>query len=419
MTDILVFLRELGLTVFLGGLVGLERERNQESSGARDFGGIRTMTLVAVFSYVLYAIFGRDPIVFAVFTSGFLALLVASYAFASYLNQSVGATREMSVLLVYLVGILMAKGEPVVASILTLLMVLLLHFRGALHGFARTIEKKEIYDALKFIAVTFIILPLLPNQTYGPLDVLNPHLIWLMVVLITSISFLSYIAIKAFGAKKGVGLSGFLGGLISSTAVSMSFANLSKKNSQIVNPLVFGILVAASAMFFRVLLEVSILNQDLLMHLYPPMLGMGVTGGVLALFFWLSDGGKLKTPDAKDFHMKSPYHFWPALQFGFLFALLLLLSKFMHISFGESGVYLTAFISGFVDVDAITVSMANLSLFNELDPHVAAAAITMATLSNTLVKGFIVLSFAAPSVGRRTFGSLLLILAVGAFLAFS
>ncbi len=415
MSDTIFLIQDFILTLLLGGLIGLERQQDRgKESEHGGIWGIRSMALTALLGYIAYFLFSTEPAIFAVITAVFSTLVIASYIMTSVAHKFSGATTEVAALFVYLIGVLMAMGQGLVATIVTLIVVGLLYFKETLHGFALKVEEKELYSTLQFVAVVFVVLPLLPNQTFGPLDVLNPYVIWLMVVLISTISFLSYIAIKFLGPKKGIGMSGFLGGLISSTAVSMSFSELSKKSKKIVNPFVFGVIIASSAMFFRVLIEVSVLNQDLLALLYAPMLSMGAVGLLLATYFWFSKKKQgVKAITEKDLHLKSPFQLWPAIQFGLLFAFLLFISKFASITFGDEGLYLTALISGMVDVDAITVSMANLSSKGDISLQAAATAVTIATMTNTLVKGGIVMFFGSRAVGIRILGSMIFIIIVG------
>lgn len=427
MNETLFFLQNLGLALLLGGLIGLERERVFKGfAESKEIGGIRTMTLSSVLGYVAYSVFGQDPFLFAIITAGFFLLVLASYFMSSNLNKNAGATTELAAIFVYLIGVLMGMDQLIHATSITLVVLLLLYFKEALHTFARKVEKKELYATLKFVAIAFVVLPLLPNETFGPLDVLNPYVIWLMVVFVSTISFASYIAIKFLGAKKGIGVGGFLGGLISSTAVSMSFSDMSRKGKKLVYPFVFGILIASAAMFFRVLLEISVLNRELLMYLFRPMLAMGLAGVLASLYFWLRKerthekggvakavGAKAAKFDEKELNLKSPFRLMPAIQFGLFFAALLVISKYASANFGDQGLYITALISGLADVDAITVSMANLSKAGEIGMPVAAIAVTIAAMVNTMVKGLIVLIFASRGVGVRTILSMLFIIAVG------
>lgn len=406
------FLQSLGLTFLLGTLIGLERERRQSKEDPHVF-GIRTMALTALLGFFVQTLFAGEAIS-ALFHGCFMGLVLLSYAITAYKQNRTGTTTEIGALFVYMIGVLMARGETVLATIIGLIVLFLLHYRSTLRLFAAEVEREEVYDTVKFILIAFVILPLLPNESMGPLEVFNPYTIWLMVVLVSSISFVSYVGVRLLGAQKGIGLGGFLGGLMSSTAVSMSFSQMSRKAKGIVNPFVFGILIASTAMFFRVLLEVSIINAALLDQLTVSMGAMGGAGLLVSFWFWWKGKDK-KTQEVSESEMplNSPFQLKPALKFGALFALLLFLSKYASLSLGDAGVYLTALISGTMDVDAITISMASLELSGDLSTEIAVRAITIAAITNTLVKGGIVYFFASPKVGRRTLASVAVILSVG------
>ncbi len=414
MTTEIEFLRHLALALFMGGLIGIERERNHKKGMAHEFGGIRTMSLTAMLGFLVYRLFPENTLAFSVLSLGFLGLLISSYIVSSLQNKNSGATTEMAGFLAFLVGVLTGMDQELYAVTVTLLLVLILYFKEGLHRFARRLDKEELYDVFKFIAVAFIALPLLPNQIYGPLDVLNPYEIWLIVVLISSISFVSYIAIKILGPKDGIGLSGLLGGFISSTAVAMSFAGLSKKTKNIVEPFVFGILVASSAMFVRVFLTLSVLNAKLATVLFWPLFSMAGSGFFLAFFFWLKAQKKNEVHLAEEtLDLHSPFSLRSALKFGLLFAAMIFISKFASEYWGSYGIYLTAFFSGIFDVDAISVSMANLNGAGQMSAVVAGMGVLIATITNTLSKGAIVLLFGSSAVGKRTALCLLAIVGVG------
>lgn len=413
------FFEHLAMALLMGSLIGLERERNHGKGALHEFGGIRTMALVSMLGYLLYEVFSATPILFVLFTAAFLLLLVASYVMSSYQNKNAGATTEIAGFFSYLIGILTAMSLDLYATVITLLVVLILYFKAPLHQFARRIGKDEFYDTIKFIAVVFVVLPLLPNATFAPLDVLNPYEIWLVVVLISTISFASYIAIKLIGPKKGIGLSGFLGGFISSTAVSMSFSSLSKKNVKVVSPFVFAVLIASSAMFFRIMVTVSILNSDLLSYVYKPLLGMGVIGFGFCIYYWFKkEGQPMKSVTAESLHLQSPFQLISAIKFGLFFAAMIFISKFALIYFGNKGIYVTAFLSGIVDVDAISVSMANLSSTGTIPLTTGAIGVTIAAMTNTFSKAFIVLFFGSREVGMRVLFAMFFMISVGGLIIF-
>lgn len=409
------FIQNLLIAMFLGSLIGVEREKDHHENGSRhEFGGIRTMSLIGMLGYLLYAIFSDQILSFLTFSSAFLLLLIASYVVSSYLNKNSGATTEVAALFVFLMGVLVAMEKLVYAASVTLIVVLLLYFKEKLHSFAQKVQKQELYATIKFIAVVFIVLPLLPDKTFGPLDVFNPHTVWIMVVLISTISFLSYVAIKIIGPKRGIGVAGFLGGLISSTALTLSFSDLSKRSQKIVNPFVFAIILASSAMFFRVIIEVTFINPNLVQNLFYPLLLMGISGLVISLYFWTSRAGKkTKEFSTNDLDLKSPLNLSSAIKFSLLLVAILFLSKYVGLNFGDKGIYLTAFLAGLIDVDSITISMANLNLSKDISISSATSAIVIATMTNTLVKGFIVLFLGSRQVGVKIMFSVATIILVG------
>lgn len=414
MNEPLLFLQGLGLSLLLGSLIGIEREKDHQDKREHHQLGLRSMSLLGVLGFMSYTLFSSNTLLFAVFVLGFFGLLIASYWKSAVPNINAGVTTELAAIFVFINGILVGLDQLLMAATSTLVVLLLLYFKERLHSFAHGISREEVYAGFKFIAIAFIILPLLPNAVMGPLDVLNPYSIWLVVVLISFISLVSYIAIKWLGPKNGIGFGGFLGGLVSSTAVSMSFSELSKKNTKIVNPFVFGVLVASAAMFFRVLVEVFALNPGLLPHLAIPIGAMGVSGLILSLVIWLTGDRKKKQKFSdKDLNLKSPFQLRSAIQFAFLFALLLLVSKYANEHFGSEGLYVTAFLSGVMDVDAITVSMANLHRSGQISSEAASIAVTIAAMTNTLSKGMIVFIFGSKQVGRRVLLGILTMLAVG------
>lgn len=415
--DFLVF-QQLGIAVLLGSLIGLEREQKFQQNAYEGFGGVRTFALIGLLGALSYTLFYDIPQVFGIFVFGFLMLIAVSYFMAvKYMKIGLGATSEVASVLVFLIGVLCGMGQFVVATAVCLAVVAILHFKSILHGWAKNLQNAELVSTLQFAIIAFVVLPLLPNQGYGPYEFFNPYVVWLMVVFISGISFASYVAIKFLGAKRGIGLTGFLTGLISSTALTFSFSALSKKMPKVVNPFVLGIVVASSAMFFRVLVEVLFVNRELFIYVLPPILAMGLVGvaASIALLF-MKDGAeeKLKSKLAET---KSPFNIVPALKFAAIFALILFLVEFAKAEMGNEGILLTSIISGFVDVDAITISLANLAK-TDLDKEYAAFAITIAAMINTLSKGLIFLALGGRKVALRILMVFTLMIAVGGAVLF-
>lgn len=378
----------------IGALIGTERERKQ--SEIKEFAGIRTFMLIAVLgtSSAFLSTFYPNFIIIAFI--GLAAMVGLSYYATTREEGDIGITTEVTALITFILGAMCFTDEGLqIVPILAIIITTLLAVKPYLHKFARKISQKEIINTLKFLIIAFVILPLLPDQTFGPLGVFNPYQIWLIVVFISGISFAGYILMKFIGAERGISATGVVGGLVSSTAVTTAMAARVKESDFIIRAAVFATVVASSMMFLRVLFEVLVINPNIINLLMVPMLSMGLVGIALSLIAWKTT--KVRNV-GEDLKLKNPFSLRPALIFGLLFIVILFASKIAEIYFGNSGLYITSIISGVADVDAITISMALLAK-NTISPDVAVTAITLAAISNTVIKFLIAMFF-----GTRKFG---------------
>lgn len=391
--DISIILKFL-ISFAIGALIGTERERKQ--SKIKEFAGIRTFMLIAVFGTASAFLSTFYPNFIIIAFLGLVAMVGLSYMATTRENGDIGITTEVTAILTFILGALCFTDEGIqIVPILAIIITTLLAVKPYLHTFARKISQKEINNTLKFLIIAFVILPLLPDQTFGPLNVFNPYQIWLIVVFISGISFAGYILMKFIGAEKGISATGIIGGLVSSTAVVTAMAARVKESDFIIRAAVFAAVIASSMMFLRVLFEVLVINSNLVALLAAPMLIMGLLGIMLSLLAWKTT----KIRDVgEDLKLKNPFSLRPALIFGLLFIGILFASKIAEIYFGNSGLYITSIISGVADVDAITISMALLAK-NTLSQDVAVTAITLAAISNTIIKFLIAMFF-----GTRKFG---------------
>lgn len=392
--------QQLGIAVLLSALIGIERERRFKGAASGSFAGMRTLTLVGLTGALSYILSAYSQAFFVLLGVGFFALLISSYIILTRKSRFSGATSEMAAVIVYLVGILCGMNQFVLATTITLLLFALLYFRDPLHAWANRLNDVELVSTVEFMIIAFVVLPILPDQFYGPFDFFNPYVVWLMVVLISGISFVSYIAVKLFGAKNGIGITGFFAGLVSSTALVFSFSAQSKKNHRVVNPYVIAILVASSAMFFRILATVAFVNSELLSHLYIPIFTMGIVGILSAIFFWFHGDHTDEEVNKKLIDVKNPFRLAPALKFGLFFALILLVTKVANLYFGSNGLYTASFISGIFDVDVIVLSVANLAK-EGLSFDVAITSIMIVSFVNTIAKGVLFLLFGNKLVAYR------------------
>jgi len=282
-----VIIQSFMIALALGALVGLEREYSSYRKGSQDYAGIRTFPLIAMFgalSAFLGTLISPWILVVGIIIMGGL-ILVAYFAINKSADKYTGATSEVAGIITFFIGILAYYNETTLAVSIAIVMTIILYSRSMLHHFAKKIKKEELSDTLKFAVIAFIILPFLPNQGYGPLEMFNPYIIWLMVVFISGIGFAGYILMKWFG-EKGITLAGILGGLISSTAVTTSFAERSKKETKIYGALVLGVILANGIMFIRILIEVFVLNRELFVKMLIPLLSLALLTAIFSYFIW-------------------------------------------------------------------------------------------------------------------------------------
>jgi uncharacterized membrane protein (DUF4010 family) len=293
-----------------------------------------------------------------------------------------------------------------------------------LEDLSRRIGPQDIAAALQFGVITLVVLPILPDKTYGPLDVLNPRDIWKMVVLIAGINLIGYVAIKVLGSRQGIGLAGLLGGLASSTAVALGFSRRSRNETQLSPALALGIVLASSIMFIRVLIEAFTVNAELGRILVAPVASAGGVGILACTYLWFSQSrrvGKTKksrTRQAEEnIEVSNPFELWPAVQFGLLYGLILFISRWAQDEAGTAGVYISSAVAGLTDVDAITLSLSRLA-GDTITKKVAAQGITLAALANTGVKAFISSTAGSSALRRHTLPIFAAMIATGILVSF-
>ncbi|MGA9574922.1 MAG: DUF4010 domain-containing protein, partial [Lysobacterales bacterium] len=303
-------------------------------------------------------------------------------------------------LITFLIGCICAWGQVGIAGAVTVIAMLLLALKGWLHNLARRIEPSDVEATLKFAIITLIVLPLVPNTNFGPegLEVINPYNTWLMVVLIAALNFIGYILVKVLGREHGFGITGLLGGLVSSTAVTLGFSQRSRSEPELAPVLALAILLAWTVMYFRVVVEVGVVNFSLAMNLALGMLLMGVVSLAICLLLWRR-GRSTATAEVESGH--NPFELGGAIKFGGLFAVVIFIASAAQAWFGDSGLYVAGALAGLTDVDAIALSMANLAQQDPASTGAAARTVVIAVISNTMVKCGMAIWLGAPSM-RRT-----------------
>jgi uncharacterized membrane protein (DUF4010 family) len=393
----------------LGVLLGLERERAKKEP---EFGGVRTLGMLALaggLAAFLDVDLGRPWLALAVFVA-MAALVTVSYAITAERGQ-LGMTTEVTALLAFLVGYLCVAGYALAAAAIAVASGSLLALKEWLHGLAKRIEPADVEATLKFAIVSVIVLPLVPDRNFGPppLDVINPYTIWLMVVLISGLNFASYLLVKIVGTEHGIGLTGLLGGLVSSTAVTLGFAQRSRETPTQAAPLALGILIAWTVMFVRVVVLVAAVDRALVPRITAAMLALTLPSLVMCWFLWRRGTSTAASVSAG----KNPFELGQAIRFGLVFGAVTFAAKAAQIYLGTAGLYLAAGLAGLTDVDAIALSMSQLAAADPASADPAARAIVIAVAANTLFKTGLVVVLGAPPLRNRILAAAALLLAIG------
>ncbi|MEW5870336.1 MAG: MgtC/SapB family protein [Chloroflexota bacterium] len=405
-----LFLR-FSLAIGIGFMIGLQREFASRGSSRKLVAGERTLALMGLAGALAAMV---ADLLNAALAFIAIIILVGLFVLVAYFIEAwrghPGLTSEIASLIVVLLGALCYWGHMGLAVALGITTAVLLTIKFETERLVQALTNEDIFAALQLAVISAIVLPVLPDQSIGPppFDALNPFNIWLMVVFISAINFLGYVLMKAVGAEKGIELTGFLGGLVSSTAVTLGFSERSRREEHLSKTFALAITLAWTVMFARVLAEVAVMNKALLAKVAPPLLAAALAGLLYCAFLHFTQhataAGELKVskPDLAS-----------AVKFGLFYAAILLVARTALLYFGNTGVLVSSVLSGLADVDAITLSMAELSFAGALDIEIAALAVILATMSNTVIKGSIVLLGSAPGLRKTILPGLLLILVAG------
>jgi len=410
----LVLLQNLAIALLIGLVIGLEREIAQEDRQNVKFAGLRTFGVVGLMGGIsaYLAVQGYD-IILGVALLAITILTAVAYYKAADIGKHLGFTTEMALFLTFLLGGL-AYFDYTVAVILAIIVTVLLAFKDPLHELTYRIPKGEFYDSLKFALIALVILPILPNQAYGPLGVFNPYQLWLFVVIISGISFVGYFLVKWFGAEIGLSLTGLLGGLASSTAVATNMAIRTKEDKGIEYPAMVATTLANTVMLLRVLFLIFLFFPALLIDIYLPFGFMFVASILVAAYFYIQGRGDGK---GETIHLKTPFSIGPALLFTAFVAIVLFISKAALVYVGSYGLYLTSAFAGLADVNAITVSTSQLASNGVATTHTAVLAILIAVFVNLGVHGAYAFYFGTKRFGLYTTAMATVIIAAGAVVA--
>lgn len=364
----------------IGLLIGMERERNPSAKA-----GLRTFALVSLFGTLVALIADKSgtPWMLMAGLLSVAGMIVASYINAPTENNDPGTTTVTALLISYSLGVLVWLGFSKLAVMLAIATTTLLYFKPELQGITQRLTRRDLVSILQFSVLTFVILPILPDQNYGPYGSFNPYQAWMMVVLISGLSLAGYVALRMTGQRYGVPLLGFLGGLVSSTATTLLYAKHSKLNDGMLRLSAVVILIASQVVLVRLMVVSGIISPAILKQLAPVM-GLGLLFGLAAtLFNWkrLKNTGELPMPETSN-----PTEIHAALGFGALFVIVLFCAAWLTDVAGSGGLYIVAIVSGLTDVDAIALSSLRLFQMEKLSSEQAVISISLAFLANMLFK---------------------------------
>ncbi|MBK5929804.1 MgtC/SapB family protein [Halochromatium salexigens] len=390
---------ELAVALAIGLLFGLERGwHNEQDADSRKPAGVRTFGLIGLLGGVGGVIAqALSPIVLGLLFVALAAVAVGSYLLHVCENAATGSTTLIAELLAFALAALSTLGHQAEAASAAVISTFLLGFKPQLHLWLARLEQAELQATLKLLLITMVLLPVLPDQGYGPDQALNPYELWWLVVLIATISYVGYFAIKVFGANAGVALTGLLAGLASSTALTLQMARIARHQHARANLIATGILIANTTLFPRILVIVALLKPTLAPALAPPLTGMTLLTFVPTLVFWLRRRAPL---EADVLQVSNPLALGQALRFGLLLAVVMLVARISAEIFGSAGLLGVAAVSGVADLNAITLSIARMEL-EQIGQRTALIAILIALTTNALFKTLLCAAIAGPRLAWR------------------
>ena len=391
------------LVLFLSFLIGLEREERKASDEHYVFGGVRTFPLIGLIGYSMAMLSGPDILPQAL---GLLA--VAGFLWLSYWHKltsspQAGITSEMSALTTYMVGALVSHEQFWIATSISVASIMLLELKAFLEGLARRIGPEDILTFTKFLLLTAIILPILPNEQFTEYQ-LNPFKTWLVVVAVSGISYGSYVLLRLTRAQGGVILAAILGGAYSSTLTTVALAKRAAREG---HPHLFSgaMLMASGVMYLRLAILLGLFNYELMLQLTPSFLALAAVA-ICTGWLWSRQGDVKSKHLKRDYEPDNPLELSAAFLFAGLFVVLLIATHFAITHLGEIGIYALAAIMGVTDVDPFIMGLTQSA--PALTPlALAASGILVAAASNNVVKGIYAYALSPQQTGRQSLALLL------------
>lgn len=386
-------------------MIGLQRTMTVIYSNTSDkkeayFAGSRTFALISLLGFLSGWLYTSAPVIIIIIALSIVGLIGFSYYIKTTLYKNMGMTSQVAAIITYLLGLMVYLRLEQYAIFIGVLMIILLEIKPRLQRIEQNITPGDFNASILLLAMTFLILPILPDEMIGPYKLFNPYKTWLMAIIIAAISFVGYVAIKILGNKRGVLLTGLFGGLISSTAVSVSLSQMYTTQKAYLNNFAAGIAMACTLMYVRVLFEAFVINQKVAMMLLLPYAAASLSG--LIFVYILYKHAKTAAFDLEKTDIaENPLQLSEAVKFGILFGVIYGAISIVQNHYGNIGVYIISILSGITDVDAITLSLAQLSSDQKLSLQVSVNGIVIASITNSLIKLGIIYWIGGKSIGRR------------------
>ena len=391
------------ISLGIGLLIGIERERRKEPKA-----GLRTFALVGLLGCLsgLIAEHTDNGWIVAVGLLGIAAMMVAANLNGPQEDGDPGTTSVVALMICYGLGAAVWFGYASLAVMAAITTTVLLYFKTELHGISARLTHKDLISVLQFAVLSFVVLPVLPDTDYGPYGALNPHQVWLMVVLISGLALAGYAALRLVGARHGAALIGLFGGMASSTATTVVFARHARDRADLARTATLVILIANLVVTVRLAVVSAVVAPALTLTLSLVLGGGLLAGLVVTLIGWrkITQQGELPMPE-----VSNPTELKTALTFGAIYAVVLLLSAWLQDIAGSGGLYLVALASGLTDVDAIALSSLRLYNLEKLGEFEAVLSITLAVVSNLAFKIGLVVAIGGGVLARQALPGLLAI----------
>ena len=408
MEDTLTTLARLAVAILGGAAVGVERQRSGHATGpGARFGGVRTFTMLGAVSGIAGVLVAAQLVIpAALLIAGALALTVAAYVRAS--KRDIDATTEVAALVVLGAGVMAGLDQLRLAAALTTMTVLLLAEKPRLHTLVARLDEPMMLAAARFAVMSIVVLPLLPEGPIGPGAGIKPRELWMLVLLFSGISFVGFIAQRMTGAA-GYPLTGMIGGLVSSTSVTLTFARLSQAHARDASPLATGAIAASTVMCARVLIAVAVLDATVLPPLAWYLAAPFLVAVIVVLLSWRSLADAHTPPQT----LKNPLQFRAAIEMAVLFQVVLFVVHYVRDAVGERGLMVSGFVLGLTDMDALTLSMTR-SVATGTTIEAAARAIAIGVVANSIMKAGIAAVVGSPHFKWHAGASLAAMAAAGA-----